>query len=140
MLKPSEIPPMWREVLERIQTLDPHAVIAGGCLRDLDHRKPIKDLDIMVSFTTDDNKLGELMDSDITNEQDSFSDELCAKSYTLDVDGLDIPLNIVRCGESLVKPTDRVVQFDLGLCQVVWPGRGYNVDHKPAYTADYYDK
>lgn len=43
------IPQRWRDVLAAIQAAGfPEAIIAGGALRDLDHGKPIKDVDIFV--------------------------------------------------------------------------------------------
>lgn len=43
------IPERWQEVLRSIQAAGfPEAIIAGGALRDLDHGKPVNDVDIFV--------------------------------------------------------------------------------------------
>lgn len=45
-----EIPSRWNEVLEALHRGGfPEAMIGGGALRDLDHDKPIKDVDIFVA-------------------------------------------------------------------------------------------
>lgn len=43
-----QVPDLWKELLEKIQEHQYLAVIAGGCLRDLDHGKEISDVDIFV--------------------------------------------------------------------------------------------
>lgn len=45
------IPAAWCEVLERVRAEFPKAVIAGGCLRDLDFGKPVKDVDIFIPIS-----------------------------------------------------------------------------------------
>lgn len=42
------IPKEWRDFLALVQQVDPFAILAGGALRDLDHGRPVKDLDIFV--------------------------------------------------------------------------------------------
>jgi len=54
MLTPDVIPQEWKDMLGRVQKLFPGAKIAGGCLRDLDHGKPIKDVDIFIPTNPDD--------------------------------------------------------------------------------------
>ena len=41
-----QIPSEWKEVLSKVQSVFPGAVIAGGALRDLHYGTPIKDVDI----------------------------------------------------------------------------------------------
>ncbi len=48
-----DIPAHWREILRRAQTVTPHAYLAGGALRDLDHGVPHKDLDIFFQSSGD---------------------------------------------------------------------------------------
>jgi hypothetical protein len=49
-----EIPQRWQDVLQRLHANGfPEAVIAGGALRDLDHGKPVKDVDIWVRTVVD---------------------------------------------------------------------------------------
>ena len=43
-----EIPPLWKEILTKVREIYPEAIIAGGSLRDLDHGKEPKDIDIFV--------------------------------------------------------------------------------------------
>lgn len=75
----SSIPQEWKDTLSKIQQVFPGAVIAGGCLRDLDHGKPIKDVDIFVPIysTTD----GTLADIDTTLKSlfpPEIQDDLCS--------------------------------------------------------------
>lgn len=44
-----QLPNRWREVLTAIQARFPEAIIAGGALRDLDHGKGVKDVDIFIA-------------------------------------------------------------------------------------------
>lgn len=56
MITADKIPQAWKDLLCKIQVVFPSAVIAGGCLRDLDHDKPFKDVDIFVPiYNTTDN-------------------------------------------------------------------------------------
>lgn len=56
MITADKIPQEWKDLLCKIQVVFPSAVIAGGCLRDLDHDKPFKDVDIFVPiYNTTDN-------------------------------------------------------------------------------------
>lgn len=51
-----------REILEKVKGIFPEAVIAGGCLRDLDHGVPFKDIDVFVAAKTGMELLVRLMD------------------------------------------------------------------------------
>lgn len=42
------VPDHWTQVLNKIRAAFPGAVIAGGALRDLYHKRPVKDVDIFV--------------------------------------------------------------------------------------------
>ncbi|MBB6253042.1 hypothetical protein [Nitrospirillum iridis] len=44
-----QLPVIWTETLHRLHDKGVAAVIAGGCLRDLDNGRPIKDIDVMVT-------------------------------------------------------------------------------------------
>ncbi len=48
MITVQDIPQDWKDVLARVQGAFPGAIIAGGALRDLDHGKPVKDVDIFI--------------------------------------------------------------------------------------------
>jgi hypothetical protein len=48
-----KIPASWESARERASlATDRRAIIAGGCLRDLEHGKPAKDIDIFMSAQT----------------------------------------------------------------------------------------
>lgn len=49
------IPDEWVDMLSATQKLFPQAIIAGGCLRDLDYGKSPKDVDIFIKSSIDDN-------------------------------------------------------------------------------------
>jgi hypothetical protein len=44
----ADIPLWWRELLIAVQAVCPTAVIAGGCLRDRDNGREVKDIDIFI--------------------------------------------------------------------------------------------
>ena len=46
------IPAEWKQVLDRIQRVQPSAIIAGGALRDIILRRPVKDVDIFINAST----------------------------------------------------------------------------------------
>lgn len=48
MITAKDIPGVWKEILHRAQSLGSGAVLAGGALRDLEHGKPVRDLDIFI--------------------------------------------------------------------------------------------
>lgn len=58
------IPREWRDFLALVQQVDPRAVLAGGALRDLDHERPVKDLDIFVQPGFDHETLAYILPDD----------------------------------------------------------------------------
>jgi hypothetical protein len=44
-----DVPPKWIYILRRVKAVRPEAIIGGGALRDLDNKRPIKDIDIFVT-------------------------------------------------------------------------------------------
>ena len=96
-----------------------------------------------MSEGTSDAKLAEIFNSDITEDMKSFSDSLVKRSYVLDASDfaphpLEIPLNIIECSGNLREPIDRVPQFDFGLCQTWFDGKGRipEAQRTPEYRED----
>lgn len=132
-----QIPRTWRTVLTEIQRLDPHAIIAGGALRDLNLKREPKDLDIFVCESTKLIDIAEMLDGGVADEIESFSDVLCKVSATITGEnlGLEIPLNIVVCSDELLHPIDRLPHFDFGICQIAHDGHEWS--QTDAYWEDY---
>jgi tRNA nucleotidyltransferase/poly(A) polymerase len=113
----NQIPWPWKKVLAEVQTVWPQAVIAGGALRDWDHERGVKDVDVFVPARA----LGEV--------ERLFPD---AKKCDLDdasVFGADIPYyyTFTRFGW-LFETTfrDRIEklldEMDVGLCLIKFDG------------------
>lgn len=151
-MKPTDIPVEWRRALNLVKSVAHEAVLAGGCLRDLDHGVPFKDLDIFVSAfgTYSDGALQERAGAyypmhgpgvvfnrarriDFTS---CAFDTDCISSSEVWVYGL--PLNIVTLAYvdlSLTKVLDRM---DFGLCQIGFDG--FRLMTTEAYDRDRHDE
>lgn len=139
------IPTLWADLLARIQTLVPTAVLAGGALRDLDNGRPVKDLDVFVPAGTCMFEMEARVYathrgiSAICNGD--YIDSACEVERTttfagrFDFDTLETPpdLNIIclRTGCDVQLIADRV---DFGLCQISWNGR--YLYHSAEYEVD----
>jgi hypothetical protein len=123
------IPAPWKSALSAIQKIDLNAVIAGGCLRDLDNGREVKDIDIFVEGRSADALFGlhrQLVDAGLD----------CAeidpeKMYPIG-DGNDLigciditfdecpPLQVIM----VYWPLDRLLErFDFGICKVSFDGQ-----------------
>jgi hypothetical protein len=70
-----KIPADWQAVLQKIQTVYPSAIIAGGALRDLYHGKPVKDVDIFISVNEWDDEVIESGRDEFDNFEDFLSEQ-----------------------------------------------------------------
>ncbi len=135
-----EIPGKWKEILSKVQTISPDAIIAGGALRDLDNGKPIKDLDIFVPLTAD-FSLGSFynifgvreIDESSNAEEYQNNEEVCGV-YVYNLPDFDIPLNLIVC-----KPNDnftmhQLERFDIGICKIAYDGTSVVQHHH--YVSD----
>lgn len=138
----ADIPAAWTQALDAIQQIAP-AVMAGGCLRDLDNGREVKDIDIFVS-----DRGARANGLYALREQLIEADLACAeidesKMYPVG-DGNDLigcidmefadccpPVQIIMVACSL----DRILErFDYGICRISFDGTVL-VRH-PDYIAD----
>jgi len=118
-----EIPDVWIEALKECQSIDPTAIIAGGCLRDLYFGKEPKDVDI---FT------GQLPGWKLEDEN-CFDYE--GMQYVLCV--ADAIKNNVHYNLIVVEPVsaeELIITFDLGFCQIAFDGE--KLIKSPAFLWD----
>lgn len=138
------IPALWTSTLRSIQTIRPEAIIAGGCLRDLDNDRPVKDVDIFVRG----NRLDDLYMLQVRLTEMGHPCEPIdgQKIYPLgegnDVVGYvelalyaDPPIQIIMLRENGELVIDRM---DYGICRMTWDGSEL-VTH-PDYVRDKADQ
>lgn len=134
-----QIPTAWLDVLAKVQTQYPSAVIAGGCLRDLDYGLQPKDVDIFIPNAKFD-LIGEARDSiehvlgvptevfgDISSEYDYVRDIKLVLKYTIDGTDFDVIFEEVKDKTQSVIDT-----FDFSICQIMHDGKEITVSK--AYT------
>lgn len=113
----------WVDLLDRIRSRYPSAILAGGALRDLDNDRPVKDLDIFVN---------ELADPSVVEHMTGYTCSSTAPGQYIDA------AREVECSYKFVAPTKinqpdeinliqlrsdfdvyRVIErVDFGLCQI----------------------
>jgi hypothetical protein len=140
------IPSDWKQILTLLHNNGfPEAIIAGGCLRDLDNSKPVKDIDVFVvsKGPTTTSKLdvifnvnGDCMAS--TNDSDTLHPLAEVWEYSSNF----VPLQIIIMPEGPTKAYDFLVEqlnrFDIGLCRIGYDG--VTVVRHEAYNKDKKDK
>jgi len=135
-----EIPGKWKEILSKVQTISPDAIIAGGALRDLDNGKPIKDLDIFVPLTADFslgsfyNIFGVREIDESSNAEEYQNNEEVWGVYVYNLPDFDIPVNIIVCTPNENFVNHQLERFDIGICKIAYNGKEvirhhwYNID------------
>ncbi len=137
-----DVPVKWRNALAAVQAGGfPEAVIAGGALRDLDHNKPVKDVDVFVVDRGDAtlamlNKAlhgaGNVLGSDDANTESGSVDRLSTVIDYTPVDENEPPIQVIVMPASLYagSPDDPSVflqymldDFDIGLCRIGFDGK-----------------
>jgi hypothetical protein len=138
----TDIPVAWRNALAQLQTCIPSAVMAGGCLRDREHGRKVKDLDIFVPVSTDshaDLEAVKVMLEGLGWKSVTIDD---AKTYP---EGCDtrvigvVEADVFGCPPVQVVvgnwDTDRIFDhFDFGICQISFDGR--ELKRSVAYRLD----
>ena len=122
-----EIPEKWTEILTKVQTIYPEAIIAGGCLRDLDHGKEPKDIDIFVEdwkFPYLDVPLGFTKKGKKTFYFHQGADEVIKLDYG------DLPVEFIKM-EGAHTPWAVLNRFDFGINRIAWDGKEF-------YISEYY--
>jgi hypothetical protein len=153
------IPITWKGALAIVKRAAPEAVMAGGCLRDLDNGRPVKDIDIFVECRT--RRRAEALDG-LRNRlvamgidcDEVDQEKVYPVGHGNDVvgffearfEGLSIPVQVIMidvtppsrlpCGDDL---DDDVVarvlgRIDYGICRIAFDGS--NVTAGPEYRAD----
>lgn len=138
-----DIPQAWRDVLAAIRAVCPSAVLAGGCLRDRDNGRDVKDLDVFINARwLDDAELCiyQLREggfnvifepSDKTAYPEDQNLEVVAVAE-LDASALvNIPVQLIFTNW----PTERIVErFDYGICRLSFDGT--SIIRPPEYDED----
>lgn len=129
------IPQGWKIMLSAIQQVCPSAVLAGGCLRDLDNGRDVKDLDVFIRAETEGEArqaIDGLRDAGIAvsfeqNEHNCYPEDqnlevvLVAECET---PATDFPVQFIFTNW----PTDRIVErFDYGICRLAFDGQSLTV-------------
>lgn len=132
-----DIPFGWRELLAAVQAVCPTAVLAGGCLRDRDNGRPVKDLDIFIFADSDREAFGHinaLTESEFEVSYDetyegggAYPDDqnleviqiaaLHAGPAMENLGGLPVQLIFTRWDTSRI-----VERFDYGICRLSFDG------------------
>lgn len=133
------VPREWVGTLKLVQTLFPEAVLAGGALRDLDNKKPVKDIDIFVTHSDNvENRLRVIFgDEEVRCELPET-----IASYVMENPPRDVR-SIYHCGQTVSGVAIQVItlqldkpfsletvieRLDIGLCQIGTDG-AYGTDH-----------
>lgn len=123
-----KIPKSWTDYLLKIQETFPAAYIGGGCLRDLWLNKPIKDIDIFILNTNDDDIVEFIKNNNennliFTRDMKSYnglsnSEVKRVITYPNQIDNLNV--------EFIMLDTDLFPiykRFDFGICQIIYDGK-----------------
>lgn len=126
------MPRLWFHELSLITACGFTARIAGGCLRDHDNQRPVKDVDIFVNYAPDLRVLSESFGW-TCNPAANYGDIAdVAGLWTYVKDGVEF--NVIMLDRAL--SVDELAQrMDFGLCQIV----AVDADHvlvTPQYLAD----
>jgi len=136
-----EIPQSWCDALAAIQQVRPDAVLAGGCLRDLDNGRPVKDLDIFVRGCGVDeleslaDKLGGAgldcaeVDTDSLYPVGDLTD--LTGFFEVRFAGIAQPVQMIMVEWDTAHIVDR---FDYGICRIAFDGR--ELTRAPEYEDD----
>lgn len=141
------LPQAWLDVLRKVQTLYPEAIIGGGALRDHYLGAPVKDVDIFVRHTGGDIDLLALVEATSMNwtplstEMHAYEANLSEIAAVLDGDTALCPhsdlcgmfcdcptVQIIVCSPATpAAPLDflwyQLARFDIGICKIAHNGR-----------------
>lgn len=139
------IPKQIQVVLDRLHAGGfPSAIVAGGAIRDYILGKPIKDIDVFVSYEDTDQfmfpslVMANALNRDVLKEDWStymnIPDVLAVYSMT---PYMELPVQIIVMKPGL-SPVDRIDQLDFGICQVWY--NGVTKKCTPAFSEDAVNK
>lgn len=131
------MPPIWADVLRKVQSVFPTAIIAGGALRDLDHDRPIKDVDIFVPGPALREILTLFPDAVTTIPGDDKASRLARGAFepvfyanhVTTIDGWRFEISVTD------KPLHLWFDYcDIGLCKIIY--NGVSVEKHEDYIRD----
>jgi hypothetical protein len=127
-----ELLPAIGPILQAVQKVEPKAVVAGGCLRDAEHGKPIKDIDVFIPLRdwgdlrevvkriTDELGVESSLPLDFTPYQE-WNGEVIGV-HQIRKDGLNIELIALAISPDVFSWETCVSRMDMGLCQIAFTG------------------
>ena len=131
------IPQQWIDTLRAIQAAGfREAIIAGGCLRDLDNGVQPKDVDIFVQANDDVYAKARLdvvfgyVGEDLTQHSKEYHDsnpEVIAVYEWTHSTGSTLPFQVIVCSGNRDRfefISNQMARFDIGLCKLWTSGRG----------------
>lgn len=132
MLTVNDIPQEWKDLLAEIQATGARAVIAGGCLRDLDNGVAPKDIDIFIEAGDDEEaaNLNEVLGGkNIDNPEkqwypESMREVILVSGSKKDA-GLPVEFIFVNWQVSNI-----LARFDYGFCRLAFDGKDVTWDEQ----------
>ena len=123
----------------------PSAIVAGGCVRDEIFGKPVKDIDVFVSYEDYENRTVNIQDvlgREVVLDGDSGDYEGGEDAEVRGVVSLEphegeLPVQVIVLAPGM-SPLDRVGRFDFGFCQVAWDGN--NLEFSLGFLKDFNNK
>jgi hypothetical protein len=126
-----EVPYEWRSLLRAVQDFRPEAVIGGGCLRDIDNGREVKDIDIFVNGSKAEEMIAlrEKMSGKLSKVE--FAEIDSSNWYPVgdgnDVVGhfeatfaeIEFPVQIIMVNFDTSRICER---FDFGICRISFDG------------------
>ncbi len=138
------------DILYSIRPVVPNAIVAGGCLRDVDHGVPWKDIDIFISTRNENfemtlKEIGQGLGtppSEVTwspgqmlgdNEHFNVTDELTYREWNREILGVyefstngGETVQIIGLDMPDFSMSTVVGRMDIGLCQIAWDGEEFH--------------
>lgn len=136
------IPQQIKDVLSKLHAGGfPSAIVAGGAIRDYIFGKPIKDIDVFVSYADTYDYLFPISHFAHHLERNVFKEDWSSYVDIPDVDSVysvlpftgELPVQIIVMKPGL-SPVERVDQLDFGFCQAYYDGE--SVKHTWGFHED----
>lgn len=151
-----DVPTEWTKLIRAIRSVHPEALMCGGALRDLEHGRPVKDLDIFVKAPVKTPLIADALGISLENDIHLLVPEAAAEYlkmrevvevYDVDYAGVwtqklseigfaiktEPPLQVI--GLSIdITPSAVMKRVDFGLSQITYDGN--QVNRSAEYLAD----
>lgn len=135
----ADIPKPWRDIFQLIREAFPGARMAGGCLRDRDNGRPVKDIDVFIPEATAKFADLEAVRDCLTalgGSSEIMNDKVYPKGVDNHVVGV-VDVKFVSCsvpfqlivGDWGQSAEDLYRCFDFGICQISYDGRTIHRSH-----------